>query len=210
MPGARCTRGLVCQELRIWRTRAYRFSGNTPTSPAQRLYGLLRALPGGAGLLSPSPVETSHRLSASIAAPGPHDFAVRSRPGFAKRLRRATAIRLWRAASIASRAQRVVTMAIRPSDGRETAWVIILIFRNCKRIFLLAGLTAQISLRSLANLDFSRNAHPAAPAAQATRANSGRSPKASTGHIMSSIEGAIDGARIMSSCSARRSMSTRN
>src|SRR5215216_7102467 len=24
MPGARCTRGLVCQELRIWRTRAYR------------------------------------------------------------------------------------------------------------------------------------------------------------------------------------------
>src|SRR5439155_24019188 len=30
-------------------------SGNTPTSPAQRLYGLLRALPGGAGLLSPSP-----------------------------------------------------------------------------------------------------------------------------------------------------------
>jgi hypothetical protein len=24
MPGARCTRGLVCQRLRIWRTRAYR------------------------------------------------------------------------------------------------------------------------------------------------------------------------------------------
>jgi hypothetical protein len=24
MPGARCTRGLVCQKLRIWRTRAYR------------------------------------------------------------------------------------------------------------------------------------------------------------------------------------------
>ena len=89
MPGARCTRGLVCQELRIWRTRAYRFSGNTPASPAQWLYGLLRALPGGAGLLSPSPAETcSAELSASIAAPGPHDFAVRSRPGFAK-LRRA-------------------------------------------------------------------------------------------------------------------------
>src|SRR5216117_3291726 len=52
-------------------------SGNTPTSPAQWLYGLLRALPGGAGLLSPSPAENIHRLSASIAAPGPHDFAVR-------------------------------------------------------------------------------------------------------------------------------------
>src|SRR5258707_1439853 len=28
------------------RTRAYRFSGGTPTFPAQWLYGLLRALPG--------------------------------------------------------------------------------------------------------------------------------------------------------------------
>src|SRR5437763_15903254 len=33
-------------------------SGNTPTSPAQRLYGLYRALPGGAGLLSPSPLRS--------------------------------------------------------------------------------------------------------------------------------------------------------
>ena len=81
----------------------------------------------------------SHELDASIAAPGPHDFAVRSRPGFAKRLRRATAIRLWRAASIASRAQRVVTMAIRPSGGHETAMFIILIFRNAKRNIFARG-----------------------------------------------------------------------
>jgi hypothetical protein len=33
-------------KLRIRRTRAYRFSGNTPASPTQWLYGLLRALPG--------------------------------------------------------------------------------------------------------------------------------------------------------------------
>ena len=53
-------------------------SGNTPTSPAQWLYGLLRALPGGAGLLSPSPCgKLPARLGASIAAPGPHDLAVR-------------------------------------------------------------------------------------------------------------------------------------
>src|SRR5438067_7427382 len=52
-------------------------SGNTPTSPAQWLYGLYRALPGGAGLLSPSPAENIYRFSASVAAPGPHDFAVR-------------------------------------------------------------------------------------------------------------------------------------
>ena len=108
-------------------------SGNTPTSPAQWLYGLLRALPGERACCHRHLRKNLRKLSASIAAPGPHDFAVRSRPGFAKRLRRATAIRLWRAASIASRAQRVVTMAIRPSDGRETALFIILIFRNCKR-----------------------------------------------------------------------------
>jgi hypothetical protein len=33
MPGARCTRGLVCKVVRRMRTRAYRFSGNTPASP---------------------------------------------------------------------------------------------------------------------------------------------------------------------------------
>jgi hypothetical protein len=61
------------------------------------------------------------------------------------------------AASIASRAQRVVTMAIRPSCGRETVLVIILIFGNVKRNILFAGLTAQISLRLLRKSDFRRN-----------------------------------------------------
>ena len=45
-PGARCTHGLVCNCAQRTRTRAYRFSGNTPAFPAQWLYGLLRALPG--------------------------------------------------------------------------------------------------------------------------------------------------------------------
>ena len=45
-PGARCTRGLVCNVHRRTRTRAYRFSGSIPAFPAQWLYGLLRALPG--------------------------------------------------------------------------------------------------------------------------------------------------------------------
>ena len=51
----------------------------TPTSPAQWLYGLLRALPGERALLPPSPLGeiTPQALSASVAAPGPHDFAVR-------------------------------------------------------------------------------------------------------------------------------------
>ena len=46
MPGARCTRGLVCKQRKRKRTRAYRFSGGIPTSPAQWFYGLFRALPG--------------------------------------------------------------------------------------------------------------------------------------------------------------------
>src|SRR2546421_9570881 len=133
MPGARCTRGLVCQKCALRRTRAYR-AAETLRHPLRNGFTAYFVL---------SPVEracchrrrrdTSRRLSASIAAPGPHDFAVRSRPDFAKRLRRATTIRLWRAASIASRAQRVVTMAIRPSGGHETALFIILFFRNEKR-----------------------------------------------------------------------------
>jgi hypothetical protein len=35
MPGARCTRGLVCKMHKEMRTRAYRFSGGNPTFPAQ-------------------------------------------------------------------------------------------------------------------------------------------------------------------------------
>jgi hypothetical protein len=145
MPGARCTRGLVCQKLRNWRTRAYRAAVNTPTSPAQWLYGLLRALPGGASLLSPSPLrsELPRSFSPAYAAPEPHDLTVRSRP-----------IRLWITASIASRAQRVVTMAIRPSCGHETVLYIVLIFRICKRKIYVPDWATQISLRLLGKSDF--------------------------------------------------------
>jgi hypothetical protein len=51
MPDARCTRGLVCKVVQRMRTRAYRFSGGTPTFPAQWLYGLYRALPGESGFV---------------------------------------------------------------------------------------------------------------------------------------------------------------
>ena len=39
-------RSRVPMRKRKWRARAYRCSGGSPTSPAQWLYGLLRALPG--------------------------------------------------------------------------------------------------------------------------------------------------------------------
>jgi hypothetical protein len=54
-PGARCTRGPVCQAHKRKRTRAYRFSGEHPAFPAQCLYGLYRALLGETALLPPSP-----------------------------------------------------------------------------------------------------------------------------------------------------------
>src|SRR2546427_10564628 len=69
----------------------------------------------------------SHELSASIAAPGPHDFAVRLGV-FVRRQKTPDA-----KASTASRAPRVVTIMIRPSCGRETGRVIILISRNVKQ-----------------------------------------------------------------------------
>jgi hypothetical protein len=71
------------------RTRACRFSGGTPTFPAQWLYGLLRALPGDQDLFvtvapwmmaGPTPGWAgfaSAGLDANHEASGPHDFAVR-------------------------------------------------------------------------------------------------------------------------------------
>ena len=72
------------------RTRAYRFSGGTPTFPAQWFYGLLRDLPGDQDLFvtvaprmmaEPTPGWAgfaSAGLDANHEASGPHDFAVRS------------------------------------------------------------------------------------------------------------------------------------
>jgi hypothetical protein len=59
----------------------------------------------------PAQCKALSRVDASIATSGPHDFAVRltARTSGAPQ------------ASIASRAQRVVTIAKRPSIGRETA-----------------------------------------------------------------------------------------
>ena len=54
-----------------------RYSRDIPAFPAQWLYGLLRALPGERPLLPPSLHGTYQQLDARVAAPGPHDFAVR-------------------------------------------------------------------------------------------------------------------------------------
>src|SRR5437667_3051215 len=54
-------------------------SGSIPAFPAQWLYGLLRALPGERLFCLRRRRDTSRQLSASTAAPEPHDFAVRVR-----------------------------------------------------------------------------------------------------------------------------------
>ena len=78
-PGARCTRGLVCNCAQGKRTRAYRYRRSIPAFPAQWLYGLLRALPGERLFCLRRPREASLlRLNASTATSEPHDFAVRS------------------------------------------------------------------------------------------------------------------------------------
>ena len=64
------------------RTRAYRFSGNTPAFPAQWLYDLYRALPGESeplATIAPERRWPLKDLTPAIRASGPHDFAVRDR-----------------------------------------------------------------------------------------------------------------------------------
>src|SRR5438067_5078506 len=77
MPGARCTRGLVCQIVHCRRTRAYR-AAETLRHPLRNGFTAYFVLSPVSGLFCHRRRrDTSRQLSASIAAPGPHDFAVR-------------------------------------------------------------------------------------------------------------------------------------
>src|SRR5260370_29204241 len=55
MPGARCTRSLVCDKKQTHERSHHGHTGNHPAFPAQWFYGLLRALPGDQACLTPSP-----------------------------------------------------------------------------------------------------------------------------------------------------------
>jgi hypothetical protein len=80
MPGAQCTRSLVC-ELVVKNAHEYsqRSHRKSPGIPARGGFnGVLRALPGDQDFLSPSPAKTCLReLDANHKASGPHDFSVR-------------------------------------------------------------------------------------------------------------------------------------
>src|SRR4051794_11884921 len=111
-------------------------SGEHPTSPAQWLYGLWRALPGERlfCLLSALGNRTSPRsIDASTATSGPHAFAVR--------------VIRNRHAHFASTASPplVVTMANAPTEwdgiGIAITRTLFLVKRNIGKYFLFRGLT---------------------------------------------------------------------
>ena len=111
MPGARCTRGLVCQKLRNWRTRAYR-AAETLRHPLRNGFTAYIVLSPVSGLVvTVTSRKLPARLSASIAAPGPHDFAVRGQR-FVQARNAPDAARVHRIPS-----QRLVTMANAPPWG---------------------------------------------------------------------------------------------
>jgi hypothetical protein len=81
---------------------------NDPALPAQWLYGLLRALPGVPGFLAPIAAQSLARLDPSIGGSGPHGLTVRDRTA-----------RLAARARPSQPAPRIVTIAKRPSCGRD-------------------------------------------------------------------------------------------
>jgi hypothetical protein len=78
MPGARCTRSLVCA---MGNKYAHEYSqraiGKHPTFPHAMVYSLYRALPGDRLSCHRRQRSCLHRLDTSVGVSGPHVFAVR-------------------------------------------------------------------------------------------------------------------------------------
>ena len=82
MPGAQCTRSLVCAygELSMHTSIHSGGTGKHPAFPTQWFYGFLRALPGDHRFVDPVIRATRWRrreLDACFGAPEPHGFTVR-------------------------------------------------------------------------------------------------------------------------------------
>jgi hypothetical protein len=146
------TRSLVCEKQKHTSV-VTTGRPNIPAFPARWFYGFLRALPGDRAFLPPS----SARCEAS--SPTWHQ----RRGARTTRLRRPRHAHssVARDASIASRAQRFVTTAKRPSFRVQDAPRKPLIWERRKaQNFLIEDWTGQISLKGLGKKDFSRNAPP--------------------------------------------------
>jgi hypothetical protein len=79
MPGARCTRGLVCNRHKKMRTRAYRAAEASDIPCAMDLRLISCSPRSGRARCHRRRRNGFHRLDASIGASGPHDFTVRIR-----------------------------------------------------------------------------------------------------------------------------------
>ena len=87
MPGARCTRGLVCNRHKKMRTRAYR-AAEASDIPCAMVLRLISCSPrSGRARCHRRRRNCFHRLDASIGASGPHDFTVRIRTIRQRRIR---------------------------------------------------------------------------------------------------------------------------
>jgi hypothetical protein len=89
MPGAQCTRSLVCAWVVNMHTSIHSGrTGNHPASPHAMVLTVSSALSPVIGLFCHRRLQRLNRkLDASVEASGPHDFAVRDR--LRQRLRRA-------------------------------------------------------------------------------------------------------------------------
>ena len=81
-PGADCARSTVCESNEREHTGLTGTAETSRPSPREG-FAAYTCSPRGAAFLAPVTDGSSHRLDARVAAPGPHDFAVRcerSRP----------------------------------------------------------------------------------------------------------------------------------
>ena len=123
-PGARCTRGLVCK---MHKANAHEHTGSAETlRPSPRngftAYFVLSPVTGLSCHRRSSEALASQKLDTSVGVSGPHDFAVRNnivRPHARSARRYHRVHRIPRPTS--------VTIAIRPSCGRETGALVALI-----------------------------------------------------------------------------------
>jgi len=151
MPGARCTRGLVCHRRKKIRTRAYR-AAEASDIPCAMALRLISCSPrSGRARCHRRRRNCFHQLDASIGASGPHDFTVRIR-------------------TLRQRHIRVHRIPSRACDDRETPLVsgrdqtaILLIWRRRQVKFgkseILSGAANAVGYRRRRENTFVRVAH---------------------------------------------------
>src|ERR1700730_6049366 len=158
MPGAQCTRSLVCevvvQDAHEYSQRSHRKS---PGIPARNGFnGFLRALPGDRAFLSPSLANESANLT-----PASRRQDHTTSPSASKTLSSQAPL-----ASIAS-SPASVTIAIRPSSGVDGGGYKVICDFGKTEYFFGWGWTGRNSLIRLRKLDFTRKSAgaPGRPAA---------------------------------------------